>query len=379
MTKNKINMNFSNEEIYAMYGQYDTFVTLEFHYNTEEFNRFGSRLMGVFLYTMAERQKLEEILKQEQIPRTDTKIKFSPSQLEKLSQENLEILDIYGIQTSSINIVSSFNRPRKNRFIEKGTKEIPNQITIQAPRINGWEELNRLRFGFLNSIQKSGKPFTFNQEIEYWGLRTHFVLDLDSADYIEIKKRDSDFLKKVRFVELESRFQELTITEEQMKEFASLIIEKMGYKNSIIEKEIQISGENIKNVTDNFKVQISELKKCCSQFEEDIIGFGDKQIYLTFERFVHIYARHVSETQIGERFSGEKTVFQYKFDDIKYLIKMVFESVSDEVQEHFKNTPEQPFRRIGKRAVYIDGHYYRIVIEPSGSIQDFHPYNQNEE
>lgn len=58
---------------------------------------------------------------------------------------------------------------------------------------------------------------------------------------------------------------------------------------------------------------------------------------------------------------------------------MVVETVSDEIQSHFEQNPELPFRRIGKRAVYIDGHYYRLVIEPNGSIQDFHPYNINEE
>jgi len=372
-------MNFSCEEIYAMYGQYETFVTLEFHYNSEEFKRFGSSLMGVFLYTLEERQQLEEILKKEQIPRTDSKIKFSPSQLEKLSPENIEILDRYGLQVSSINIVSSFNRPRKNRFVEKGTKEIPNQITIQAPKLNGWQELNRLRFGFLNSILRSGKPFTPYQEIEYWGLRTHFGIGQNLEDYKQLETRDPEFLKKVRLVELESKFHELAINEEQIQEFTKLTIEKMSYKNAIVDHVIKMSGENIKNVIDSYKEQIDELKKCCYSFEEDVIGFGEKPIYLTFVRFVHIYSRHVSETQIGEKFSGEKTVFQYKFDDIKYLIKMVVDSVSDEIQEHFKLTPEQPFRRLGKRAVYVDGHYYRLVIEPNGSILDFHPYNRNEE
>lgn len=372
-------MNFSNEEIYSMYGQYDTFVTLEFHYNSEEFARFGNRLMGVFLYTLEERQKLEEVLKQEKIPRTDCKVKFTPSQLEKLSPENIELLDRYGIQASSINIISSFNRPRKNRFIEKGTKDIPNQITIQAPKINGWQELNRLRFGFLSSIYRKGQPFTPNQEIEYWGLRSHFESDTDSEDFKQLQHCNPDFLRKVRLVELESKYQELTINEEQIQEFAKLTVEKMFYKKSVIDQEIQMSGENIQKVLNGYNVKIDELKKYCSSFEEDIIGFGDKPVYLTFERFVHIYARHVSETQIGERFSGDKTVFQYRLDDIKYLIKMVVDSVSDEIQEHFKQTPEQSFRRMGKRAIYIDGHYYRLVIEPNGSILDFHPYNRNED
>lgn len=372
-------MNFSAEEIYSMYGQYDTFVTLEFQYNSDEYNRFGNRLMGVFLYTLEERKKYEEVLQREPISRTDTQIKFSPSSIEKLSAENIEVLDRYGIQASSINVISSFNRQRKNRFAEKGTKEIPNQITIQAPRIDGWQELNRLRFGFLNSIYKSEQPFTPNQEIEYWGLRTHLGLGTDLEDFLNIKNRDAEFLKKVRLVELDCKFQELSIEEEQIQEFAKLKVENIFYKKDVIDKEIQKSGENIKTVTENFKTQIEELRKSCYQFEEDIIGFGKKQIYLTFERFVHIYARHVAETLIGEKFSGEKTVFQYKFDDIKYLIKMVVETVSDDIQKHFQENPEQPFRRIGKRAVYIDGHYYRLVIEPNGSIQDFHPYNRNED
>lgn len=372
-------MNFSAEEIYSMYGQYDTFVTLEFKYNSDEYNRFGDRLMGVFLYTLEERKNYEEVLKSEHIPRTDTKIKFSPSSIEKLSDDNIEVLDRYGIQASSINIISSFNRHRKNRFSEKGTKEIPNQITIQAPKIDGWQELNRLRFGFLNSIYKSEQPFTPNQEIEYWGLRTHLGIGTDAEDFLNIKNSDAEFLKKVRLIELDCKFQELSIEEEQIQEFAKLKVESIFYKKDVIDKEIQKSGENIKTVTENFKTQIEELRKCCYPFEEDIIGFGKKPIYLTFERFVHIYARHVAETQIGERFSGEKTVFQYKFDDIKYLIKMVVETVSDEIQKHFQENPEQSFIRIGKRAVYIDGHYYRLVIEPTGSIQDFHPYNINEE
>ena len=372
-------MNFSAEEIYSMYGQYDTFVTLEFQYNSDEYNWFGNRLMGVFLYTLEERKNYEEVLQSEQISRTDMKIKFSPSSIEKLNAENIELLDRYGIQASSINVISSFNIQRKNRFKEKGTKEIQNQITIKSPKIDGWHELNRLRFGFLNSIYKSERPFTPNQEIEYWGLRTHLGVGTDLDDFSNIKNKDAEFLKKVRLVELDCKFHELSIKEEEIQEFAKLKVDNLFYKKDVIDKEIQKSGENIIAVTEKFNSQIEELRKCCYTFEENIIGFGKTPIYLTFERFVHIYARHVAETQIGEKFSGEKTVFQYKFDDIKYLIKMVVENVSDDIQKHFEQNPELPFRRIGKRAVYIDGHYYRLVIEPNGSIQDFHPYNINEE
>jgi len=122
---------------------------------------------------------------------------------------------------------------------------------------------------------------------------------------------------------------------------------------------------------------LENLKSICRGFDEKIIAFGQKIIFLEFERFVHIYARHVAETQIGERFAGNKTVFQYKFDDIIRVIKMVVESVNDEIQEHFKQTPDRPFRRMGSRSIYIDGHYYRLEIEPNGMLKDFHPFNDD--
>lgn len=56
-------MNFSYEELYSMYGQYDTFISIVFHRGSESFHKFGSTLMGVIKYTLEERIELESILK----------------------------------------------------------------------------------------------------------------------------------------------------------------------------------------------------------------------------------------------------------------------------------------------------------------------------
>jgi hypothetical protein len=91
-----------------------------------------------------------------------------------------------------------------------------------------------------------------------------------------------------------------------------------------------------------------------------------------------IYARHVTETLISDKYSG-KTVFQYKFDDIMTLISSVLASISEDIQTHFKSDPDKPFGRRGKRSVYYDGHYYRVEIDTNGRLETFHPYNNNEE
>lgn len=115
----------------------------------------------------------------------------------------------------------------------------------------------------------------------------------------------------------------------------------------------------------------------CSQFEDDVLLPYEIPIWWDFERFLHIFIRHVKETKIGERFS-EKTIFQYKYRDIRRIVENVIKSVYIDIKEHFKEKPTINYRRMGTRSVYYDGIYYRIEIEPSGRLITFHPYNDNE-
>lgn len=372
-------MNFSLEEIFSMYGQYDKFVTVEFNHSSDEYQKFGIRLMGTFLFTLQEREELQAILNSENIPRTDKKIKFSPSELEKnLTPDQKVDLDKDGILCSSIHTVYVTDLPRTNRFTERGKKEFQNIINIKAPEFSGWDELNRVQLGFLHSRYSKGQSLAPREFIEYWSLRKHFNSSTDHEDYIaNVINCGQEQRDEIRLEELRIKYNDLSITEDEIKESVKLVVGKIKWKNGIIEKEIQRSTERISTVSENYETELEKLKEICRGFDEKVIAFGDKLIYLDFERFVHIYARHVAETQIGERFADNKTVFQYKFEDIISLIKMVIEEINNDIQEHFKNSPEQPFRRLGNRSVYFDGHYYRVEIDPNGRLKDFHPYNDD--
>jgi hypothetical protein len=372
-------MNFSLEEIYSMYGQYDKFVTLEFEYSSEEYKKFGFRLMGTFLFDLNDRIDLEKTLQKDEISRTDRKIKFSPSDLEELTDAQKTDLDRDGILASSIYLVSTLDLPKKNRFRELGKKEIENVMHIKAPEFSGWEELNRVRFGFLNSRYSKGQNLSPQELVQYWAFRKHFNINHDKEDFKQVfENGKQNFIEKIRLEELRAKYQELIITEEEIEEFAKLVVKEIVYKNEVIDKEITHSTDRINEISNTYGSELENLKKICRGFDEKIIAFGEKTIFLEFERFVHIYARHVAETQIGEKFVNDKSVFQYKFDDIIRVIKMVVESVNNEIQEHFKQTPNKPFRRMGSRSIYIDGHYYRVEIEPNGKLKDFHPYNDDE-
>jgi len=182
----------------------------------------------------------------------------------------------------------------------------------------------------------------------------------------------------VKYYELDAKLTDLNIEGDDIKELGSLIAERYIHKEKLIEDEIQKSRLKLSEAAEKYGDELKNLRKICHRFEEEIILFGDKLIYLDIERFLHIYARHVTETQLGGEFIG-KTVFQYKFDDIMRIIKMVVESEADNIQQYFKDNPNGEFRRIGKRSIYFDGQYYRVEIDKAGRLLTFHPYNNNDQ
>lgn len=82
------------------------------------------------------------------------------------------------------------------------------------------------------------------------------------------------------------------------------------------------------------------------------------------------------QKKVGERFA-ERTIFQYKFNDVRRIIKTVIESVYDEIKEHFNERPTEVLNVL-ERSICYDGNYYRVEIEPGGRLLTFHPLNDNE-
>ncbi|MFX1707189.1 hypothetical protein PV783_24690 [Chitinophaga sp. CC14] len=370
-TRNEI-MNFSYEELYFMYGQYDTLITITFHYNSEAYKIFGGTLMGDIIYTEEERKELEKLLKEQPVPRSDRKIRLMPSPVVKITKAQFEQAERYGFQCSDIYEIWSYNQPRNNNFIAKEKKEIQNTFTVNI-NSNPFE-LNKLSYGFLSSQFKRDSPLSPEQKYQFLGLARFFGEDIA----VDPLKSLCDNESAIRYYELQAKYRDLTLEGDEIKEFGGLIADRYWKKEELIKAEIERSGTKLKAVAEKYGDELRNLKTAAHRFEEQIILFGQKLVYLDLERFLHIYARHVAETQVGEAFDG-KTVFQYKYDDIIRIITAVVESESEAIQDHFRTNPEKPFIRMGRRSVYYQGHYYRVEIEASGRLLSFHPYNNNED
>jgi len=368
-------MNFSYEEIYWMYGQYDNnFVELELHADSESFRVYSNKLMGSFIYTFEERTKIEEQLKREDIPRSNKHVKFKPSDLEFLSSEQIETLDKKGILCADISCVSTINLPRHNRFALKEEKEIPNTHTIQI-NINE-NEFYLFQLGFYTSRIKNGYKLMPEEEYEFLGLSLFFCPELVKKQYsAQIYLADTKNINdKVLYYYLKFKFLKGEISTDEKNEFDRLFKIRAEKKLKILEAELKRTGENLKKIAKENKGSFCRLISICSSFEDEVILPYEFPVWWDLERFLHIYLRHVKETKVGESFNT-KTNFQYRFRDIRRIVDLVLESIYPEIKLHFQNNPSKVFKRIGSRSVCYDGNYYRIEIEPNGRLLTFHPLN----
>ena len=83
----KERFQFSVEEIYAMYGQYEQkFISIECHKYSDSAQKYGRNISGTIQYGKAERETLEQIIESGNVPRTNGPVNFESTD-EHLSKE----------------------------------------------------------------------------------------------------------------------------------------------------------------------------------------------------------------------------------------------------------------------------------------------------
>jgi hypothetical protein len=367
-------MNFSYEELYNMYGQYDKFLTLEFHINSEAYKLFGNSIMGPLKYTQDERSSLEQILKSKKNPRSDRRVKVSPSTFHELTDEQKVFLDRDGILCSDIRSTLSFNSPVNNLYSHSGKKKLPPKIPIQVNMSN--KEGTELMFGLYKRKIADGYGFAPFEMDEYYGMLAYFHSDkLTQGDKEKIFQDNSETMKSsIREPYLATKWHMGTISDDEKQEIQELWKNKIEYNREVLEKEVERSTIKWSEIPLNI---LMRLLAVAGSFKDEVLLIGKKPIWWDIERFLHIMIRHASDLQIGEYV--KKTEFQYNYQDIRELIKNVLNSAEEDIEEEFKANPNRNYNRQGKRAVYYNGNYYKVEIEPSGRLLTFHPYNDDKE
>lgn len=371
-------MSYSYQQVFNEYGQYDSFVYLTFVPQSEAYTKFGETMGGTFIYERQERINLESNLKAGTILKEAGRIRFIPSPLHKLTVDLKEHLERNGILNTDIaDIYCIHLKQRENRFAVEGQKDLQNVITIDIPPSENPEaESDRIKLGMYMEQYRDGYFLLPEERYELVGLALYYIPNrIDPRMKEEYADTTGKFIPKIRFYELGAKLANTKLSDEEDQEYSALIQDKLKERFELLEEELKKSSPKIEDVAAKYGANLRALQYVCAHFDtgDMRLSYEKAPIWWDFERFLHIYIRHVKETRVGEQFEG-KSLFQYKYRDIKTIVEAVVKQVYSEFISHLIQNPDKEFFRIGKRSVYHDGAYYAVQIEPTGRLMTFYPY-----
>lgn len=370
----KDKFQFSVEELYAIYGQYENrYISIEFHKFSESASKYGRNIAGVIIYTKSEREELDKVLSEETIPRTNGRVKIDCNKHEELTEQQKNELQETGFKSGDIYEVLASNLPFVKSYNMADKKEIPNTIKINIDPLHTAINETYL-YLFCQRINKLGKLIP-EEWAKFCGIALHF--DPSSAGSELFKKvafdEKGNLIPIVRFYQLEAKFNSRNISKKESQEFNEFLKHRRTFRTLQIKKEIKKSTNK---TLEKFKVEYpeiyEEIQKSIVQFDTETLCYDDtvKPIYWNYESFLHIYLRHCDELGIQGRNEG-KTKFQYTQKDIRRILKIAIENLKDKINERLNDGKD--FRVWGDKTLYFNGNHYAIHILEDGRVSTFHP------
>ncbi|MFV8465816.1 hypothetical protein [Flavobacterium sp. LB1P62] len=365
---------FSVEELYAMYGQYENkYITIEFHKFSESATKFGRNISGVAIYYKKEREALEKAISEENVPRTNGMVKINCSNDENLSNGQKADLIENGFKSGDIYEILVSNLPSNKSYNQLGIKNIPNTITVNFDPTDF--DPNRAYLWLYSKRIKNGDILIDEEWAKFCGLSLYLEPGSEKFDLIQQHAFTVDGQKKslVRFYELEAKLYATDISGEEILEFNNFLKERRIERTEAIKNEIKSStNKKLEQFEEEYPEIYSELQKSIVQFENESLEYHEMAtpIYWDYEGYLHIYLRHCDELGIEGHFEN-KTKFQYNQKDIKRILKIAIEKLKPQINEKLKNSKE--FRVYGDRTLYFNGNHYSLHILSNGRVSTFHP------
>jgi len=376
--KRKQSFQFSVEEFFYQYGQYDAFVAIDFHKFSEAATKFGESISGILEYGKNERQKLQEIIAAETIPRTNGLVKISVASNSGLTEAQTKELMETGFRSGDVYQVWNTSSPKANTYTQTGTKEIPYTINvnINADRANA----AKLAVHVFNMRLENGGKLTGSEWERYYGFNLYLVPDIKNLPELREKLFTTDglTLPGIRFYELSAKINNEVMSAEEVNEFKALLVKRREERFQILEEELKSGGiSSIVKFKEAHPDIYLEIFKMALVFEDETLN-GVKPglpIYMDFRTYLHIYLRHFAELQPVGHFK-EKTTFVYNHKDVRRILKMAVEEFEDKIQTNLAQGRD--FRVYGEKAFYFNGNYYSFRIEPDGRVDTFYA-NENKQ
>lgn len=261
-------------------------------------------------------------------------------------------------------------------------KDIPGVIKIEVP-IDP-EITEDLLLSHYNDIISNNYVFAFHDFYIYAAILLRRYPLNDISDSIkELILQDGEIKPEIRsnmvLLSLEKK-EKLSPEDEEFYWQQKFIIAKE--RKRIVRKEIERTG--FKKEAINSSIYFRELIKIIKNFTDFTLIDGFIPIILTFEKFVHIYIKHVEETKFGEGQFKRRTFFTYKHNDILLLLRKLLEQEEEDIRGHFLNnsigfklndmTMVKAYHRGFKNfpPIRLEKDEFRLSISKLGFIESFY-------
>ncbi|MFT3749155.1 MAG: hypothetical protein QM768_12590 [Agriterribacter sp.] len=362
-------LKFSVEEIYQIVGSRDAYVMINFFPGSDAYEKYGESVYGNIWYHKQERERLNMILTEGQISRTNGDIFLSSgindeSMKHKLQYEGFKAMDICEIYaTGSVTDSSTYK--------QSGTKTIPNTTTIN---------INARTFNVVNSqlyvlghYLKDGFSLPRHDLVLYYSNLYLFKRDKITDSEIEkylLKEDKSGFSDLADFTIHDIKAREKIATEDELEYYKKLLMQRSKDRIHFITKHLGITEKKLNELISSDFDKYMAIQTSTWMFETETLAYLSPNvvIYWEYERFIHIFLRHYPDFFIATSTKGKGTSFQYHFKDISRLVKIIIEELKSSVSEKL-----QAGKEFSAQGIYYNGNHYQIRIAADGKLLQFGP------
>ena len=364
-------MRFSIEEFYSLYGQYDKTIGIYFRPSSNSFKQYGNFITGDIYYTQSERSLLQKMIENENLDRNDGNVKLKVH-LPEISSEIKERLITDGFLASDALEVIASASPYKNKYIQQGIKTLPKPTIINVA-YQPIHNAHQMSIDLNSYKMEHGYKLAPFEIVEHNASILFLYKEKLTPEDLALFLDDTtgEIRDDINYQYLTNKFLNTELTTAEHANWKSLASAQSKKRVALLIKEMQRSHDKIKELQIHRGKAIATLVKMSSMFKDQRLITSNYPVWLDYERFLHIFMRHVRETKVGERFL-DKSVFSYEFKEILDLIKIIINTIAQELDEHFATYPEKTFFRKGEQALHFQGDFYSLEVDTNGRLLTFY-------
>lgn len=364
---------FSYAQIYQLCGRDDRVATISFGEETCSYQLFGADITVLVIYTQSERKQLESDIDCFDDNKR-VKAKYLLFDYDKNLQELLANEGFYPKDIREI-IIGPLLYP-SNTFYSENLREVKTLEIPFEPKGKG-EDISWIFGGFKRMIEDH-IALSPDEYCQYLAYKIILNDELSQEEYtFAFNNQGRISNKQVAWHMLLWKKEAGLLKENEEEILNKLKTNRFSERMELLNKELTKMGLSLKKLIERYPDKALLLISKATKFYEVRFNIPGKHLlYLDYERFLHIYLRHVKELTVPNQFA-ERDKFQLAEEDVMKTIRLVMYAVNDEYQTFRDNNLESDFRRQGSMAYYLNGDYYAFTINKNGLLMSFYKTSQN--